>query len=146
MPSNGAENWTWTSIWSLPHITSNEFIVGIPSGRSSGHISLPANTKLIYKHKSAERRTKSNENISWIADNNILTFNVRCFLFIYLLLENCARRTWPHPIWFRVTDNFTYIVIYLMRTPCNKFLVMVAHLIDSDLTWTSTDINTLYIL
>lgn len=48
MPSNGAENDRCTSIWSLPHITSKEFIVGIPSGRSSGHISLPANTKLIW--------------------------------------------------------------------------------------------------
>lgn len=49
MPSNGAENDRCTSMWSLPHITSKEFIVGIPSGRSSGHISLPANTKLIWK-------------------------------------------------------------------------------------------------
>lgn len=49
IPSNGAENDKWTSMWSLPHITSSEFIVGIPSGRSSGNMSLPANTKLICK-------------------------------------------------------------------------------------------------
>lgn len=40
MPSNGCVNCRCTSMWSLPHITSNDWITGMPSGRSSGQMSL----------------------------------------------------------------------------------------------------------
>jgi hypothetical protein len=46
MPSNGWENVKCTSMWSFAHITSNETIFGIPFGRSDGHNSFPADTKL----------------------------------------------------------------------------------------------------
>lgn len=58
MPSNGAENDKCTSMWSFPHITSNDLIVGIPSGLSIGNISLPANTTLIWKKKYFESEKK----------------------------------------------------------------------------------------
>ena len=51
IPSNGCENVKCTSMWSLPHITSNETMFGIPSGLSIGHNSLPAKTKLNCKTK-----------------------------------------------------------------------------------------------
>ena len=40
MPSKGWENDRCTSMWSFPHITSRDCMAGIPSGLSSGQMSL----------------------------------------------------------------------------------------------------------
>jgi len=58
IPSNGCENVKCTSMWSFAHITSSETIFGIPFGRSVGHNSLAADTKLNCK-------SDKNENIYW---------------------------------------------------------------------------------
>lgn len=45
MPSKGCEKVRCTSMWSFPHMTSNDWITGMPSGLSIGHNS-PALTRV----------------------------------------------------------------------------------------------------